>query len=91
MHYEVNYKKFETVSDRDAAAIGDIREFMGAERFATVNALFAQLDPIPLEQFRLQLSFAGIGGYPVEAWHRSLWPTAGVVIDAVADVDYSVH
>lgn len=91
MHYEVNYKKFETVSDRDAAAIGDIREFMGDERFARVDQLYRQMEPLLLDVFRLQLSFAGIGGYPVEAWHRSLWPTAGVVIDAVADVDYSVH
>lgn len=91
MHYEIDYKRFATVAERDAAAVADVREFMGAERFDTVRGLFAQLEPVALDLFRLQMSFAGIQGYPVEALHRLFWPDQLVVIDAVAGKDYVCH
>ncbi len=56
------------------AALADICEWMGEERFTRVDDLYRQMAPVGLELFRLQMSFAGVAGYPVEAWHRSLWP-----------------
>jgi hypothetical protein len=75
MHYEVSYRAHEDVAAADAAAIADIRDWLGAERFATVDSVYRQLsEPVSLDLFRLQMSFAGIQGYPVAAWYRSLWP-----------------
>lgn len=75
MHYEINYGAHTDVVAADAAALADIRDWMGADRFETVDAMYKQLaEPISIDLFRLQMSFAGIQGYPVEAWYRSLWP-----------------
>lgn len=89
MHYEINYKGFATVAAADAAAIADVQEFMGAERFERLRAIYTESAPVAEDLFRLQLSFAGIGGYPVEALRRLFWP-AGEVIEAVRDLDFTV-
>lgn len=91
MHYEINYKGHATVEAADRAALKDIAEWMGADRFARVDQLYREMaEPVSIDVFRLQMSFAGIQGYPVEAWYRSLWPGV-VVIAAVAGEDYAVH
>lgn len=91
MHYEINYKGHATVADADRAALKDIADWMGADRFARVDQLYRQMaEPVGIDVFRLQMSFAGIQGYPVEAWYRSLWPGC-VVIEAVAGEDYVAH
>jgi hypothetical protein len=74
MHYEVNYKDHKDTTAADTAALKDICEWMGEERFTRVDDLYRQMLPVSLELFRLQMSFVGVQGYPVEAWHRSLWP-----------------
>jgi hypothetical protein len=74
MHYEVDYTNCDTDEDRDARAITDCREWLGDQRFVQIDTLYRQKACVPLDLFRLQLSFAGIGGFPVAAWHRSLWP-----------------
>ena len=91
MHYEINYKGHATVEAADRAALADIADWMGADRFARVDALYREMaEPVGIDVFRLQMSFAGIQGYPVEAWYRSLWPGC-VVIAAVAGEDYVAH
>ena len=91
MHYEINYKGHATVADADRAALKDIAEWMGQERYDRLCETFAALEqPMSQEDFAVVCSFAGIQGYPVEAWYRSLWPSC-VVIAAVAGEDYAVH
>lgn len=89
MHYEINYKGHATVADADRAAMKDIADWMGADRFARVDALYREMaEPVGIDVFRLQMSFAGIQGYPVEAWYRSLWPQQAAVDHAV---DFQYH
>ena len=80
MHYEINYKGFADTADADRAALADIQDWMGSDRFARVDAVYRELtEPVSIDVFRLQMSFAGIQGYPVEAWYRSLWPGRAVL------------
>ena len=79
MHYEINYRAHADVAAADAAAIADIKDWMGAEQFERVDTVYRQMaEPVSIDLFYLQMSFAGIQGYPVEAWYRSLWPGRAV-------------
>ena len=67
-HYNVRY-------DGDGAedrAMEDLRDWFGADRFDTVNELLqksiADGSIRNRMQFRFQVSFAGVQGYPVEIW-----------------------
>ena len=88
MHYEVNYDKL-APADRDAAAIADIRDWLGQERDDRLCETFAaQEQPMSQEDFAVVCSFAGIQGLPVQAWYRSLWPRQATVDHAV---DFQYH
>lgn len=88
MSYEIDYSRL-PVAERDSAALADCRNWLGEDRFARVDQLYRELpEPLTLDLFRLHMSFAGIQGLPVEAWYRSLWPTAdhAVEVEAVQNV-----
>lgn len=79
MHYEISYGKHADVAAADAAAIADIRDWLEQERYDRLCETFAALEqPMSQEDFAVVCSFAGIQGYPVEAWYRSLWPGRAV-------------
>jgi hypothetical protein len=75
MHYNISYKGLSPQAAHDKA-IADIREYMGSDRFETLTAQFARHEPMPLEVFELIVSFAGVQGFPVKAWHNECWPYA---------------
>ena len=73
-HYTVDYGNTPEPEKR-ARAIEDIRRwFDDDERFARVEASLRQYlaEGATLEHFRLALSFAGVRGYPVQAWFDQL-------------------
>ncbi len=72
-HYDVDYSKL-TPQAKYNKAIADIKDYMGEERYNKVIGLFKQMQPIPLEKFHLQMSFAGVQGYPVVAMYDEIWP-----------------
>lgn len=73
MHYNRDYSRLEGAAKRQAA-LEDIRFYLGPEKFDEMSDMFKQYQPpITLDQFAFALSFAGIEGYPVRAWHEEIW------------------
>ena len=72
-HYNINYGN-RSAADKQAAALADIRSFWGDERYERVVDLFKQLAAPTRDGFALQMSFAGVQGYPVTALYDHLWP-----------------
>lgn len=72
-HYDVDYSAL-TPQEKFNKAIADIKDYMGEERYAKVVSLFKLHPPIALEVFHLQMSFAGVQGYPVVAMYDEIWP-----------------
>lgn len=74
-HYTKRYDSAMTLAMRDEIALADVVEYMGATRFATLDREFRRYPvPLTLDHLGLLLSFAGVQGFPVESWHRSIWP-----------------
>ncbi len=72
-HYDIDYSNLTPQAKHDKA-IADIIDYMGEERYHKVIDLYRQHPPIPLEAFHLQMSFAGVQGYPVVAMYDVCWP-----------------
>lgn len=73
-HYTIDFNALPE-ADRDAAAIESIRDWLGGERYASLNRdLPLAYEVMNIDHFRLMMSFAGIEGFPVTVWHRHLWP-----------------
>lgn len=70
MHWEVNYA---TNANADSAAVQDISDWLGSERFAQAE-IKLKAAQCTEEEFEMVCSFLGIRGYPVGAWYRRLWP-----------------
>jgi len=71
MHYETKYDQEDPNAKREAA-IKDIREWMGDDRYDTVTSgLIAAINAGQIknfEQLEFFFSIAGTSGYPVRAW-----------------------
>lgn len=81
-HYEIDYSKFD--DDQDAkrvAAIADIIDYLGKEKYETVTREFKLFKPEDMSRDRMamMLSIAGISGYPVTAWHETCFPPVATV------------
>lgn len=73
-HYDVDYSAIEGDAKRDAA-VRDIREYLGEERYRIVCQYFVLMqEPLSLDEMSLALMMAGVQGYPVQAWRETLWP-----------------
>ena len=86
-HYDINYGN-KSAADKQAAALADIRSFWGNERYEKVVGLFRQMAAPTRDVFALQMSFAGVQGYPVTALYEHLWPEAPAEEPAI-DADYA--
>ena len=73
MHHNIKYDLSQPALAR-AAALKDIEEWMGTDRFKRVCAEISKMGEVSLEKLELMMSFAGIGGYPVRALHEHLFP-----------------
>ena len=76
MHTEIKYEGSQR--EKDDAAIEDIIEWLGADRFwAITQALGEQAETVGLsyKQMGLYAGLAGIGGYPTDAWFRYIADT----------------
>ena len=77
MGYTVNYGHLQGEAKVNAA-LHDIRSYLGDKVFAEVGALmFDELHAFGLKNIeqikRVLMMFAGIEGYPVEAWIQHTW------------------
>lgn len=72
-HYNVNYNEL-TGDAKRLKAIQDIKDYLGEDRFNNIEPLLRQAkkDGMSLEQMAMNLSLAGIQGYPVQAWYESI-------------------
>jgi len=67
-HYTIDYSKITDPKEKRIKATQDIKDYIGAAKFLAVSRDILK-DPIPRKSFIVQLSlFAGIEGYPAEAW-----------------------
>ena len=73
MHYNTDYAHLEG-AEKLEAAIQDIREYYGEERFLKIEAtMLEHLRKNPDYQlFSAMLHLSGIQGYPAYAWHTVL-------------------
>lgn len=70
MHYTVSYKQ-EKLEERLAAALTDVREYLGEDKYQGLLIAAAADPSLTFEQFQFAMSFAGIEGLPVRAvWHE---------------------
>ena len=75
MHTKIKYPQTDPAEKR-AAAIADIRAWVGDERFEKICEGFKARPRVSPEHFTLLLSIAGIAGYPVRALYETIWPEA---------------
>ena len=72
MHYTINYNQ-ELVEDKLAAALEDVREYLGKDKYRMLMQEAVISTSLTFDQFCFALSFAGIEGLPVLAvWHEVL-------------------
>ena len=72
MHYTINYKQ-KLLKDRLTAALHDVKEYLGEDKYQGLLKAAASDPSITFAQFRFAMSFAGIEGLPVRAiWHEVL-------------------
>lgn len=69
-HYTTDYRAFDTQSARDAAAIRDLVDYLGQDRFNTLTECLSAYPDLTEDRLALMVSFAGVQGFPVLAWFR---------------------
>lgn len=74
-HYSIDYSTLKG-DEKAKQAIKDIIDYVGAVRFIEIGQLMRERykEKPSLDQFRLMTSFAGVQGYPAEAWYKHIWP-----------------
>lgn len=72
-HYDISYEGM-TPQDAHAKALRDIEDYMGTDRFITLTRVLREYPPQSIAAFHLQMSLAGVQGYPVRAYHDHIWP-----------------
>lgn len=63
MHYLIKYSG----DAKKQQALNDVKEFIGEERFDDLTQRFAE-SAQPQATLELMISFAGVQGYPAQAW-----------------------
>jgi len=71
-HYNVNYDGLAWDAKR-AKALKDIKDWLGAKRYREATLAFRAIQPPTRHGFALQVSLAGISGFPVNVWYEELW------------------
>ena len=74
MHYDIDYSSYDNPLAKQAAALADVRDYLGQERFFNLVQEFRKVEYMPLERFTLLMSISGISGYPVRAFHEYIFP-----------------
>lgn len=74
-HVDIDYSAHKTESDKRKAAIADIINYLGKEKFNYLTNEFSKfgVDAMPLDAMSGYLMLAGISGYPVQAWHEFIF------------------
>ena len=72
MHTTKDYSGL-SEDEKQIKAISDIRDWLGVEKFNKLEREFKLYGPVTEEQFGFLCSIAGISGYPVTAWYRSIY------------------
>lgn len=73
MHYTIDYSKITDPAEKQAKAIKDIKEYLGAARFKKICKIVHAEQAMTREMFIGSLSmFVGIDHYPAEAWADEL-------------------
>lgn len=76
MHYTRNYTELEGAAKTEAA-LNDIKEFLGVERFEGLTATlkeFGEKQPLSKDRFAALVSISGVQGYPVMVWYNHCFP-----------------
>ena len=73
MHYTVSYEGLSSQEKHDKA-LGDLKEYLGEDRFEQLTRELSRHPDLTLEQFEFYASFAGVQGYPVRAWYLHCFP-----------------
>ena len=71
-HYTRNYSTLDGEAKSDAA-IADIIDFLGIDKFDELTAEFRRYRHLELDQFACFAGIVGIAGYPVKAWHDYIY------------------
>lgn len=75
MHNTIKYN-LEDLPAARKQALEDIKEWMGEDRFQDVHhqfkLIFKENPDFELAGFETMVSFAGIQGFPVRAWHAQI-------------------
>lgn len=71
--YEINYASL-SGDEKRAAAIEDIKRYIGEENYERASAIIRRdiAAGTTDDEFRFQLAFVGVQGYPVTAWLETL-------------------
>jgi hypothetical protein len=73
MHYTINYAHLSGEA-KQAKAVSDVKEFLGAERFDKIVQTFKDAPGTPQEYFVNACGLlCGISGYPAEAFYRYIY------------------
>lgn len=69
-HYEIDYSTMPEGAEKDAKAVADIREYLGAKPWLALMELAAK-ETTTIQTLHLNLSFCGVQGFPVSAFLRT--------------------
>lgn len=70
-HYTIRYD--ETGDAKRRKALSDIRDWLGKKRYEAMTEAYRAMPQPKRHGFALQMSFAGVSGFPVHAWYETLW------------------
>lgn len=71
-HYEIKYEGPE--GEKQVKAMQDLTDWLGKAKIQMLAEEFRKTPDLSPQQFRFWLSFAGVSGYPVEAFFKTIWP-----------------
>lgn len=72
MAYEIKYEGDEVT--KRAAAIADIKSWLGEDKFNELDSLLRQLpEPMSFRKFSMMFMLSGISGYPLRVWRDDVW------------------
>lgn len=75
MHYDRDYSQYPDLRSKDAAALLDLLKYLGYKRYSSI---FNEFKKVPIakmtfKRFELYMSIAGIHGYPVITFYKSIY------------------
>lgn len=69
MHKNIHYSG----EHADIHALSDLKKWIGTKRYNTLTKEFRKHPAMEMEKFELLVSFSGVSGFPVRAWHKHIW------------------